>query len=185
MPGMVMPEDSESGDNQDIAGMNMSENKGSEQGKKTVNMDFIMQLNNILDQYIILKNSLVHDDLKTTLQGSKNIQNALSKVDMKLLSGDDHIKWMEISGNILKGLTEMVSTDDLEQQRNSFQTLSNNLYKAIKTFGLMGKIVYYQFCPMFNDNKGAYWLSEIEEIRNPYFGEKMLSCGETIESLNF
>jgi Cu(I)/Ag(I) efflux system membrane fusion protein len=38
---------------------------------------------------------------------------------------------------------------------------------------------------MFNDNKGAYWLSEIEEIRNPYFGEKMLSCGETIESLNF
>jgi Cu(I)/Ag(I) efflux system membrane fusion protein len=33
------------------------------------------------------------------------------------------------------------------------------------------------------DNKGAYWLSETEEIRNPYFGDVMLGCGETKEIL--
>jgi len=119
MPGMIMPEDSKSGANQDMAGMNMSENKGPEQGKKTVNMNFIMQLNNILDQYIILKNSLVHDDSMKVTQDSKNIQNVLLKVDMKLLSGDDHVKWMEISGNISKSLTAIINTDDLNQQRIS------------------------------------------------------------------
>lgn len=185
LPGMIMPEDSKSAGNQDMADMNMSENIGSENGKEAVNMDFIMQLNNILDQYIILKNSLVNDDSNKAIKDSKNMQKAFSKVDMKLLSGDDHMKWMEISGDISKSLIEIVGTDDLNRQRISFQTLSNNLYDAIKTFGLMGKTIYYQFCPMFDSNKGAYWLSEKEEIRNPYFGEKMLTCGETKEILKY
>lgn len=184
MPGMLMPEDPKK-DNQDMAGTNMSENKASQQGKKSVSMDFIMQLNNIFDLYIILKNSLVNDNSKKVIQDSKNIQNALSKVDMKLLSGDDHMKWIEMSGTISESLIEMSKTNDLEQQRLSFQTISNNLYDVIKTFGLMGKTVYYQFCPMFADNKGGFWLSETEEIRNPYFGKKMLSCGETRETMNF
>ena len=38
--------------------------------------------------------------------------------------------------------------------------------------------VYIEFCPMANDNKGGYWLSTEEKIQNPYFGKKMLKCGE-------
>jgi Cu(I)/Ag(I) efflux system membrane fusion protein len=34
----------------------------------------------------------------------------------------------------------------------------------------------------FND-KGAYWLSDKEAIRNPYFGDKMLTCGSVEETL--
>jgi len=45
--------------------------------------------------------------------------------------------------------------------------------------------VYYQFCPMAIDNKGAYWLSEESDIKNPYFGDAMLTCGETKETLKF
>jgi len=30
---------------------------------------------------------------------------------------------------------------------------------------------------MYNGDKGAMWLSETTEIRNPYFGGKMLECG--------
>lgn len=179
MPVMVMPEDFKSGDNNELAGTNMSEDKKAEKDKKSVSMDFILQLSNILDQYIILKNSLVNDDSKKIIQDSKNMQKSLSKVDMNLLSEDDHKKWMEISGNISKSLTDIVSTGDLEEQRISFNTLSNDLYDAINTFGLMGRTVYYQYCPMFGNNKGAHWLSETEEIRNPYFGERMLNCGET------
>ena len=63
--------------------------------------------------------------------------------------------------------------------------LSNHLLTAIKTFGLKGKTIYYQFCPMANDVKGAYWLSESITIRNPYFGEKMIDCGENKETLNY
>jgi Cu(I)/Ag(I) efflux system membrane fusion protein len=34
------------------------------------------------------------------------------------------------------------------------------------------------------DNKGAYWLSNTQEIYNPYFGEEMRFCGEVKEQLN-
>ena len=49
----------------------------------------------------------------------------------------------------------------------------------------MGKTVYYQFCPMAFDSKGAYWLSESNSIQNPYFGKKMIDCGETKETLSY
>ena len=28
------------------------------------------------------------------------------------------------------------------------------------------------------EDQGAYWLSEFKEIKNPYFGDAMLKCGE-------
>ncbi len=56
---------------------------------------------------------------------------------------------------------------------------------SINVFGLSDGTVYYQDCPMVNGDKGAFWLSTFREIKNPYFGEAMLSCGETRETLEF
>ena len=50
-------------------------------------------------------------------------------------------------------------------------------------FGLDNEKAYYQYCPMANRDQGAYWFSETEEIRNPYFGEDMLGCGENRETI--
>jgi Cu(I)/Ag(I) efflux system membrane fusion protein len=30
---------------------------------------------------------------------------------------------------------------------------------------------------------GAYWISDSKEIRNPYFGDAMLTCGEVKKEL--
>ena len=49
----------------------------------------------------------------------------------------------------------------------------------------MGKTVYYQFCPMAFNEKGAFWLSTTKEISNPYFGDQMLTCGEIKETLSY
>jgi Cu(I)/Ag(I) efflux system membrane fusion protein len=35
------------------------------------------------------------------------------------------------------------------------------------------------------EGKGAYWLSENKDIRNPYFGKKMIDCGDTRETLSY
>jgi Cu(I)/Ag(I) efflux system membrane fusion protein len=107
-----------------------------------------------------------------------NTINALAKADMMLLSGSAHNDWMTYLGNIQSSLKEIQGTDDIEAQRASFSTLSDNLYKSIKAYGLGGSIAYYDYCPMAFNNQGAYWLSAQEEIRNPYFGDKMLTCGE-------
>ena len=143
-------------------------------------MDFIMQLNTLFDQYIALKDAFVQSDVKKAKQAAQVVNEALSKVDMNLLTGDARMQWMDISGTIINQIKLIESSGKLEDQRKAFSDFSDQFYKAIKTFGLMGKTAYYQFCPMAFDNKGAYWLSESKTILNPYFGEKMIDCGEKI-----
>ena len=58
-----------------------------------------------------------------------------------------------------------------------FKNLSSRLTNAIEVFGINEK-VYHQFCPMADNNNGAYWLSKEEKVINPYFGDAMLTCGE-------
>lgn len=153
--------------------------------KIAVSMDFTMQLNTVYDQYIVLKNTLVQGDAKKAKQTAQKVQQTLTKVDMKLLKGEAHMQWMEILENLNKGLSTIISSNKLEEQRLAFAETSDQLYKAIKTFGLMGKTVYYQFCPMARGGKGAYWLSEKTNIENPYYGESMLTCGENKETLKY
>ena len=191
MPGMIMPGDASPGDSKpandtSMAGMDMSGDNSEETPKKMdVNMDFIMQLNTVFDRYITLKNSLVKSDIKEAAKAANEVQNALSKVDMKLLTDDSHMKWMDISGNLNKQIKIIATSGEIEEQRMAFSNFSNQFYKAVKNFGLMGKTAYYQFCPMAFENKGAYWLSESKTIQNPYYGEKMMDCGETKETLNY
>lgn len=201
MPGMIMPGDSRSDNNKSMAGMDMpgddskskSNSKNDLSGNKTtgmpekikVNMDFVMQLNTVFDQYIILKNAFVQSDLLKVKQAAKDVQQSLAKVDMKLLNDDAHVQWMDISGKLDNQIKLIVSGSKIEDQRIAFTVFNDNFYKAIKTFSLMGKTVYYQFCPMMSDGKGAYWLSETKDIQNPYYGESMLTCGETKETLKY
>lgn len=178
MPGMVMPGDTKTDSDQPMTRMDMPE-------KLNVNMDFVMQLNTVYDQYIILKNAFVQSDPLKVKQAAKDVQQSLAKVDMKLLNGDAHVQWMNISGKLDNQINLIVSGGKIEDQRIAFTLFNDNFYKAIKAFSLMGKTVYYQFCPMMSNGKGAYWLSETKDIRNPYYGESMLTCGETRETLKY
>ena len=163
MPGMIMPGDS-----------------GSDNNKS---MDFTMQLNTVYDQYIILKNAFVQSDPVKVKQAAWEVQKSLAKTDMNLLTGDAMKQWMELLPNLNNQIKQIASSDVLNEQRKTFSVFNDMFYKAIKAFGLMGKTVYYQFCPMMNDGKGAYWLSETKDVRNPYYGESMLTCGETKETI--
>jgi hypothetical protein len=63
--------------------------------------------------------------------------------------------------------------------------ISDNLYNLIRTVKYDREVAYYQFCPMAFNDQGAYWLSRESDIKNPYFGSTMLTCGETRETLDF
>ena len=89
---------------------------------------------------------------------------------------------MTYLNTIESSLKEIQASSDIEAQRKTFSTLSDALYKSVKAFGLAGVTAYYEFCPMALDG-GAYWLSNEEKIRNPYFGNKMLTCGSVKEKL--
>ena len=144
---------------------------------------FSQQLGSVLAPYLKVKDDLVASDAEAASVQVKNIAIALKKVDMTLLKGEAHMKWMEQLKSMEGSVKLIQAAKDIEIQRASFSQLTDALYTSIKIFGIKGLQAYYQFCPMAFDNKGAYWISREEQISNPYFGEQMLRCGETKEAL--
>jgi hypothetical protein len=148
-----------------------------------VDASFQQQLANVFTAYLQLKDAFVLSDASQVKTGAKKVNDALAQVDMKLISGVAHRDWMNYLSPIQRSLTEIQASSDIEGQRKAFSNLSDNLYKTVKAFGLGGKEAFYEYCPMAFNNEGAYWLSDHEEIRNPYFGDKMLTCGSVKEKL--
>ena len=143
-----------------------------------VSEKFQEQLKAVLHEYINLKDDLVNEDSKGTSESATTLLNNLSKVDMKLLSDNKaHSHWMSLEGDIKSSATSISKTSGIKVQREHFKHLSSHLINAVQLFGVNEK-VYVEFCPMADNNKGAYWLSEEEKVINPYFGEAMLTCGE-------
>jgi hypothetical protein len=148
-----------------------------------VDAKFQEQLAGLFSSYIELKDAFIDSDAEKVKAEASDAKNTLGKVDMKLLTGAAHNDWMTYLSPIETSLKEIESSSDIEAQRKLFSTVSDNLYKSVKAFGLGGKQAFYEFCPMAFNNEGAYWLSEQEQIKNPYFGDKMLTCGSVKEKL--
>jgi len=143
-----------------------------------VSAKFQEQLKAVFNEYINLKDALVKEDSKSTSTSTKTLLNELNKVDMKLLSDNKaHNHWMSLEGEIKSSATSISETSDIKSQRDHFKHLSSHLINAVQLFGVNEK-VYVEFCPMADNNNGAYWLSKEEKVINPYFGEAMLTCGE-------
>jgi Cu(I)/Ag(I) efflux system membrane fusion protein len=155
-----------------------NENHSNKNERIKVSVEFKNQLKSVFSEYIKLKDALVKDDSKSVVAESKKLLANISKVEMKLLKSDEtHNHWMSLEKEIKMATVSISETSDLKEQRNHFKNLSIYLTNAIEVFGINEK-VYSQFCPMANNNKGAYWLSTEEKVVNPYFGNAMLTCGE-------
>ena len=143
-----------------------------------VSKKFKEQLKVVFNEYINLKDALVKEDSKSTSTSASTLLNNLTKVDMKLLSDNKaHNHWMSLEKEIKSSATSISETSDIKVQRDHFKHLSSHLINAVQLFGVNEK-VYVEFCPMADNNNGAFWLSKEEKVINPYFGEAMLTCGE-------
>jgi len=148
-----------------------------------VSKKFQNQLKQVFDDYILVKDALVNDDANSAQQAGKQIIQSLKNVDMKLLSDDKaHNHWMTIQKELNASANAISGSTDISKQRGHFKHLSAHMISSVQLFGINQK-VYSEFCPMADNNKGAYWISLEEEIRNPYYGEAMLTCGEVRDTL--
>ena len=157
----------------------------TENASAEIDPEFKNQLQNAYKAYIDMKNAYVDSDPGQIKKEAEKLNTKLMSVDMELLKGDSHMKWMNLLDIMQKAISTIDHAGDLPQQRIAFAQFNDAFYNTLEFFGLQSGKVYYQYCPMANGDKGAYWLSEIKEIRNPYFGDEMLSCGETRETLDF
>ena len=184
--GMVMPSDkNETGTKNKSSGERSMKNMQPDKGKSGVPAEFRDQIDDVLGVYFAIQAALSKDDPKTVLEQGKLLRKALDKVDMGLLKGGGYMaSWMK-DLKILNELSSgLASEPDIEQQRKSFAVLSETLKSVIKTFGTGGKHTVIVFhCPMAFNNKGADWLQDNPDLKNPYFGSSMLTCGNQKEIL--
>jgi len=142
-----------------------------------VDQEFKQQLQKAFEAYIGIKEALVKDDQSMVRQNAVVLSSSLDQIDMKLLTEPEmHHHWMKAEKQMHQSATSIEATSDIEEQRSHFKELSTAITSAVQMFGV-GQVVYNQFCPMADNNKGAYWLSNEKNVLNPYFGKAMLACG--------
>ena len=90
-------------------------------------------------------------------------------------------KEMQGGSPIAAAASGITNARDIESQRTAFSSLSNHFIELVRKSGLESGELFVDYCPMALNDKGANWLSNMKEIRNPYFGDKMLTCGEVKE----
>ena len=140
------------------------------------------QLKAVFDNYFEVKDALVKTDGNTASTKAKELLNAINAVKMEKLAAEEHPVWMKVMKDLAFDAEHIADTKDASHQRDHFMSLSKNMYALIKV-SKQETPTYYQFCPMANDGKGANWLSKENEVKNPYFGTQMLTCGKVVETI--
>jgi Cu(I)/Ag(I) efflux system membrane fusion protein len=140
---------------------------------------FRRQIDKVLAAYFGIHKALSEDNAKSVQKQSKGLQKALKAVDMGLLTGHAHMVWMKELADLNNQSKSLETTSDINKQREAFYLFSETLTSVVKTFGTGGEQAVLQFhCPMAFGNRGAHWLQNKSGVRNPYFGQMMLQCGE-------
>ncbi|CAL1518123.1 DUF3347 domain-containing protein [Chitinophaga sp. MM2321] len=140
-----------------------------------------------LQSYYKLSGALVKADSIAATSAALTLKQHIDSLPVHLLQMDStHLGIVAgTAGSISAELTGLTGEPGLEGKRASFQMVSDMLFDLVRNTGLKGQTIYHQYCPMAFNDKGAYWLSDKPDIENPYFGNKMLHCGETKDSLTY
>jgi hypothetical protein len=145
---------------------------------------FSEKYNEWLNEYLQIKNALVTDNASAASVSSSRFMEYTIALPMGKMNTQQHTVWMEVFDKIKSDASAIYSTKDIAKQRKFFQSLSANVSVVVKEFKLSDKTVYQQYCPMYDDGKGAYWISEQSKIKNPYYGKAMSGCGSTKQTIN-
>ncbi len=154
--------------------------------KSKIDTKFKKQLGKVITTYIKLKDALADDNATRAQREAELVKKSVDNVDMLLLLGDAHNVWMQSLHPIKAAVTKIQNAKEIGIQREAFLILGKSLSDAIKTLGIETENkqpLYLEFCPMADNNNGGFWLSYDKEIKNPFFGKSMLSCGEVKEEL--
>ncbi|MGB7841332.1 MAG: efflux RND transporter periplasmic adaptor subunit [Salinimicrobium sp.] len=145
--------------------------------------DFKQQLDKLVNVYLDLKNALIEEEETKSAQLTGKFMEQLEKTDPATLTGKPKRFWEEKQRFMRKHAQLNMEAETLKKRRENFIYISEAMIKTIAAFGTGNKEVFVNYCPMANSNMGAYWISEGREIKNPYYGQAMLSCGEIVKKI--
>lgn len=169
--------------------MQMSDEKTDDQSGKEVKVfegvdpSTKAQVNKLLKNYNALIQALANDDADKAKTAAKAVEDHLSAFDMSNLKDEQMTFYHQQAPDFSYALKKVSESKDIEQIRMETVVISDKMYALVKAYGGNTGPVYYNYCPMANNNEGAFWLSDVSEIKNPYMGHRMPACGTTKEIL--
>ena len=170
--------------NNDSSNKEVSDSTASVGTTDQVTTEKKMPADDLLAGYLKIKNALTNDNDKESASTATELANAFKTMDKSALTEEQSKVFADIEADAIEHAEHIASNaGNLVHQREHFETLSGEVYELVKATGA-GKKLYYTNCPMYNNNKGANWLSETKEVKNPYLGQAMLTCGTVQEELN-
>ena len=134
----------------------------------------------LLNAYYEIKNALVNSDAAAAAAKAGQFIKANNNLEMKTLPENSVNAFMAIQKKLVIDAEHLVSTKDITKQREFFAAFSQDFYALAKIVKLFKQPVYQQYCPM----KKMYWLSNETSIKNPYYGNAMLTCGKVTDTIN-
>jgi hypothetical protein len=149
--------------------------------------DFNDKFTSLLNSYYSLKDALAASNDTLAVSKAKALTASAGNLNLKEVKADSSIIEMagQYVGSVSAEAQALAAEPTLEEKRKSFQMISDNMYDLVRTVHFDKEIVYHQFCPMAFNDAGAFWLSPSADIKNPYLGKKMLTCGEVKDSIDF
>jgi hypothetical protein len=154
------------------------DSKKMDHSKMTIKSDAKAEA--ILSDYFNLKDALVNDDAKKAAQAGSKLIASLKAFNRKTYEGMQQMELIEIIAAATEHAEHIVKSP-IDHQREHFKTLSKDVTDFLAITGTANTL-YEQFCPMYD--KGSAWLSTSKEVKNPYYGSKMLKCGSVKKQIN-
>lgn len=134
-------------------------------------------LKEIIGSYLQLKNDLASDNAANAAEVGKVLAAVFKDFDKSSLTPAQKKTYEDVEADAIENSEHISeSSGDIAHQREHFDLLSGDVYELVQTFG-SGQDLYWDFCPMYKNGKGGYWLSETKDIHNPYYGKEMPTCG--------
>lgn len=137
----------------------------------------------LIADYLQIKNALANDNDKDAASAGLALKGALNNINTSDVKAEQQKMIADIRVDALEHATHIAeNAGNIKHQREHFQLLSKDMYDLAKNIGA-GQTLYYDHCPMYNNGKGADWLSNSRAISNPYLGKAMPDCGVVKDSL--
>ncbi len=139
-----------------------------------------------VSKYYALKNALVATKATKADSAANELISSTEQLQVLLQKDSTNMPSLKLYVDSIISQSKMITSmmdETCEKKRIYFEVVSRNMYAMLKSVELKNAHVYHQFCPMAFNDKGAYWLSGESEVLNPYFGKKMLECGEVTDSM--
>jgi len=150
---------------------------------------FNQSFSHLLNAYFGLKDALVASDTAKASAAAASLVAATDSLKVNEINGDSTglIKEtaLNFSGTIKSSAQALAAEADIKAKRKEFEMIADAIWSLTRTVRYEGQKVYWQYCPMAFNNKGAYWMSNERDIKNPYFGQEMLNCGSVEDSLDY